>query len=134
MEIQQNSDVGALLPFLPKIWEAPQAQLGNNLLQLLSGFPLWAAVGVVSIEVPSVQLFPSVLHPELGLGRSCCSWKVWVGVAQGKTCYHEIHDIRSALGGLRKDFIFKPLNPGVTEVGKDLWRSSNPSDLPQVAP
>lgn len=44
VEIQQNSDAAALLPFPPKIWEAPQAQLGNNLLQLLSGFPLGAAV------------------------------------------------------------------------------------------
>lgn len=66
--------------------------------------------------------------------NSRCSWGGLAGSCQGKTRYHQIHDIRSALAGLRKDFISKPLNPAVIEVGRNLWRSPNPHDLPQVAP
>lgn len=33
--------------------------------------------------------------------------------AEGETYYHEIHYIRSVLKELRRDFIFKPLNPRV---------------------
>ena len=44
------------------------------------------------------------------------SLNIWLWVTKeklGETCYHEIHYIRSALKELRKDFIFKPLNPRV---------------------